>query len=143
MKLLLDTNVIIDVISKREGHAYSLIVMQYCEHYANGMVLASAITDIIYILRKFVAPETVRDSLQTLLKIVDIVDVTKNDIHAAFASPLRDYEDALQVVCAVRMEVDYIITNNTRDFRDSSVAVMTPQEFSVLIELGSRNPRHE
>ena len=127
MRVLLDTNIIIDILSKREGYEDSLRVLKYCEiRKVTGFVSAITVADVLYILRKHISPAEVKDAVQALLLIVDVADVLKSDIAAAFASDMKDFEDALQASCAKRIKADYIITRNLDHFNDSDVPALTP-----------------
>jgi len=127
MRLLLDTNIIVDIISKRQGYHDSLQILKYCEaKRAEGYVSATTVTDVMYILRKHIAPADVRSSVQSLLAIVDVVGVLKSDIFAAFNSGIKDFEDAVQISCAKRINADYIITRNIKDFEASPIPAKLP-----------------
>jgi predicted nucleic acid-binding protein len=134
MRLLLDTNIIVDVVSRRSGYQESLQILKYCETgRAEGFVSAVTITDVMYILRKHISPSDVRNAVQTLLMIVDVVDVLKTDIAAAFSSAMKDFEDAVQASCADRVKADYIITRNTADFGKSTVQAISPTDVLAII----------
>lgn len=134
MKLLLDTNIVVDVISKREGYSDSLQVMKYCEtDHAQGYISVTTVTDVMYILRKHASPDIVRDSVQTLLSILDVADVRKSDIIAAFLSGMKDFEDAVLASCARRIKADYIVTRNFKDFAKSSVPAILPSDILKLL----------
>ena len=99
MKILLDTNIIVDILSKRTGYEDALELLKYCEtKHVMAFVSATTITDIVYILRKHIDPQEVRKAMQALLLIVEIASVGKNDIFIAFSSDMKDFEDAVQVV---------------------------------------------
>jgi predicted nucleic acid-binding protein len=135
MKVLLDTNIIIDVISRRDGYKNSLQVLRYCEtNRFIGFVSTTTVTDTMYILRKHISQPSVRDSLQTLLLIIDVADVIKGDILYAFNCPMKDFEDAVQSSCAKRNKADYIITNNINDFKESIVPAITPPQALNLLK---------
>lgn len=134
MRILLDTNIIIDILSGREGYADSLNVLRYCEtKKAEGLVSATTVTDVMYILRKHIPPESVRESVQTLLTILDVAGVTKSDIIRAFSSGMRDFEDAVQASCAKRIKADYIVTRNLKDFGASPVEAVSPLEMLRIL----------
>ena len=127
MKLLLDTNIIIDVLTKRGGYEESLALIRHCElGRADGFISATTVTDVVYILRKHIPPASVRDTVQTLLVIVDVAGVLKGDISAAFLSKMRDFEDAVQSACALRIGAEYIVTRNLKDFEQSPVPAISP-----------------
>jgi predicted nucleic acid-binding protein len=129
MRLLLDTNIIVDILSRRDGYIDSLKVLKYCEiKKAKGYISAITVTDVMYILRKHIAPDSVRDALLTLMAIVDIADVTRTDIRGAFSCGIRDFEDAVQAMCARRIKVDYIVTRNIKDFKGSPIQPVLPTE---------------
>jgi len=134
MKLMLDTNIIVDVLSRRTGYEDSLQLIKHCEiGMVTCFISAVTVTDVMYILRKHVDPGLVRETVQTLLLIVDVAHVLKSDIATAFASEVGDYEDAVQVSCASRMNADYIITKNIKDFKQSIIPAITPSHVLELI----------
>jgi len=135
MRLLLDTNILIDILSKRDGYIESLSVLRYCETgYAAGYVSTTTITDAMYIMRKL-EPSAIRSAIQTLISIVEIADVLKSDIHAAFLSGMADFEDAVQASCAARINADYIVTRNVKDFEKSSVPAVSPEDILKKLNL--------
>ena len=135
MKLLLDTNVLIDVLAKRAGfYRDSLETLRFCE--AGGVsafVSAVSVADVMYIMRKYLPREALRNAVKTLLAITSVADVTRGDINNAFSSAMSDYEDAVQAYCAKRIRADFIITRNTRDFAGSPVKAVTPSEFLKMV----------
>jgi len=134
MKLLLDTNIVVDIISRRTGYEESLIVLRCCEtKRAEGLVSATTILDVMYILRKHISLADVKDAVQTLIAIVDVVDVKKNDIIGAFDCGMADFEDAVQSLCAKRNRADYIITRNIGDFGKSPVPAILPGDVLKLL----------
>lgn len=134
MKLLLDTNIIVDILSKREGYEDSLRILQFCEvGRVEGYVSAVTVTDVMYILRKYIAPDNVRDTLSTLLSIVDVADVTRSDIKGAFSCGMKDFEDAVQALCAKRIGADYIVTRNLKDFEGAPARGISPKEIIELL----------
>jgi len=136
VKVLLDTNIIIDVISKRAGYEDSLRLFKYCElGRVQGVISATTVTDILYILRKHIDPSEVRAAVQTLLLIIDIASIGKGEIAAAFASEMKDFEDAVQSACAKRIGADYIVTRNLKDFDKSVVKAITPTEALELFKV--------
>jgi predicted nucleic acid-binding protein len=131
-KVLIDTNVIIDVLAKREPFFdYSAQILRLSEAGdIAAFVSANSVTDIFYILRKYIQNTSVLAfTMQNLLSIVDVADILKADIQRAFDLEFTDYEDALQARCAKRIKADYIITRNPTDFANSPVPALTPETF--------------
>ena len=135
MKILLDTNIIIDILSKREGYVTSLQLLRYCEtKKLEGVVSTTTITDVMYILRKQTTPQLLREAIQALLTIADVAGVTKVDINRALSSDMSDFEDAVQAACAKRIKADYIVTRNLKDFAGSQVRAISPENMLKLLE---------
>lgn len=136
MRFLIDTNIVVDIISKRDGYEESLQILKYCEtNRAKGFVSITTITDVMYILRKHIPSEAVRDAVQTLLFIVDVADVLKSDIQSAFLSDMKDFEDAVQSSCAGRIKADYIVTRNIKDYEKSKVSAISPTEALKILKV--------
>lgn len=131
MKIVIDNNVILDVFQNREPFVqFSSKVLRLVEtKQVKGYVTANSITDIHYVLsRSLKDKEKVYDAIDTLLQLIDIIDVTAKDVKKAFRSNVIDFEDELISVCAERVNIDYIITRNTKDFINSPVPAITPED---------------
>ncbi|GHV79850.1 DNA-binding protein [Spirochaetia bacterium] len=133
MRLLLDTNIIVDIISEREGYAESLQLLRYCEtKFAEGFVSVISIMDVMYILRKHKPREagrpSLREAMQIMLIILNTAVIQKSDISGAFTGDMDDYEDAVQANCAWRIGADYIVTRNLQDFTASPVPAISPRD---------------
>ncbi len=132
MKVIIDNNVILDVFQNSEPFVqHSSQVLRLVEtNHLKGFITANSITDIYYVLNKYIKDKhKVYSIVEVLLKLVGIVDVTALDVKEAFHSSFNDFEDELLCVCAKRAKVDYIITRNNKDFTKSSVQAITPEEF--------------
>lgn len=130
MRILIDTNVILDVLCARENFVdASSKVWKYCEvHKIEGYISALSVPNIIYILRKELTPEKTQQIIDQLFLIFAVADLKSDDLKKGAAMKNIDYEDALQMVCAVRIKADFIITRNIRDFIDSKVPAIKPSE---------------
>ena len=135
MKIMIDTNVVLDVILERKPFfeaSYEVIKRSALER-VEGYVSASAATDIYYLLRRALKDrEAAKASLEKLLQLVGIADATGEDVYAAVASNMPDFEDALVAAVAERCHMDYIVTRNTKDYSESPVKALTPREFLEL-----------
>ena len=132
MKILVDTNVILDIFQKREPffadsyHALRKVI----ESDAECLISASAATDIFYILRKALqSTQKAKNRIEQLSQIVTFADVQGVDIHTALMRPMSDFEDAVVDAEAERSGASHILTRNTKDFADSTVPAITPTEF--------------
>jgi predicted nucleic acid-binding protein len=133
MKILLDTNIIVDIISGRDEYESSLELMRSCEDKRfDGYMTTTTITDIMYILRKHSSQNILRNTMQGLMKILEIAEVSKKDIHLSFLSDMADFEDGVQAYCGLRYGVEYVITKNLSDFEFSPVKAISPKDFLLL-----------
>lgn len=141
MKILIDTNILLDVFYKRENlYETSLNVFRLCEtKIVEGYISSLSIANIIYIMRKELNNSKINSLIKKLSLIFNIVDLTVYDLLKATEIEYSDYEDALQCVEASRLKLDYIITRNTKDFIHSNVRAITPQNFIENIISVSKN----
>ena len=130
MKVLIDTNVVLDVLCKREGfYEDAARIMKYCEvNKITGVISALTIPNIVYIMRKELDAQKTRDVIEKLQLVFAIADLKSDDIKKALSMNFKDFEDALQSACASRIKADYIITRNIRDFVNSKVTAIKPTE---------------
>lgn len=130
MKVLIDTNILLDVLDERDGFwEDSLAVWNLCrDGKINGFISALSIPNIIYIMRKSLTPEKTEDLIRKMSILFEIVDMKASDITEASQMLVRDFEDGVQMVTAKRIQADYIVTRNTRDFLSSEVPRIEPME---------------
>ena len=130
MKILIDTNVILDVLCKRESfYEDAATIMRYCEvDKITGVISALTIPNIVYIMRKELDRQKTREIITKLQLVFTVADLKADDIKRALAMDISDFEDALQSACASRIKADYIITRNIKDFIGSRVAAIKPSE---------------
>ena len=132
MKILLGTNVVLDVLLARQPFMQdSLDAMKKAINDGHILYLsASAVTDVFYILRKATGSKTDAIShLRNLLSIVSVAEVNESCILNALSSKMKDYEDAVADETAVFSSIDLILTRNIKDFKASKTATMTPAEY--------------
>ena len=137
MTVLIDTNVILDVLLKRNPfYLDSAEVLRLSEKGSiKGYLTSNSIADIAYILRKNVGKERTKDIISDLMGITDIVSVTKGDIKKSLnLAKVNDIEDGIQVVCAKKIKADYIITRDEEGFKYSNISAITPGEFLSKIK---------
>lgn len=131
MRLLIDANVVLDVLQKREPHwKDSAVIWKLCEtEQAEGYVSALTFANLVYVMRRELDPAQIRDVLDKLRLIFRFADFTAADMEKAAEMGWDDFEDAIQAATAERIMADSIITRNVRDFRNSKVIAFTPSEF--------------
>ncbi len=129
MRIMCDTNIIIDVLLEREPFIKdSYRVLSLCEeHKIDGFVSASSVTDIYYLVRKYThSTELAYKAVGKLLEIVKVCSVTNNDVLTAFQKKAKDFEDCLVATCAQSIHCSYIVTRNVKDFEGLGIPAVTP-----------------
>lgn len=133
---MIDTNIVIDFLAAREPFAANAkAVFGLCERgRITGIITASAMTDIYYVMRKIIGKERALENLRLLLLNFEVADVGKSDLLRVAGSEVEDLEDALVDVCAKRAKAECIITRDLNGFQNSSVPAMPPEEFLAGIQ---------
>ena len=132
MRILIDTNILIDFYAARPDHYQNAAeIMSACaERKINGCIAAHSVTNAFYILRNDLSAEVRRNTLKDLCRIITVIGIdTKKLICALENNKFDDVEDCLQTECAKDFSADYIVTRNVKDFRNSEVPAILPDEF--------------
>ena len=135
MRLLIDANILLDVLQKREPYFHdSSLIWKLCEtDSVEGYVSSLTIANLIYVMRKELAPEKIKEVLTQLKLIFKLTDLTVSDITGAAEMKWKDFEDAGQSAIAERIHEDCIITRNVKDFKESRVIAFSPAEYLTRI----------
>ena len=135
MRVLVDTNGIIDSLQSRADFlADAREVLLRSSDY-DGYIAASSITDIFYLQKRFFHDkDKARRSLSDLLKLFGILDTTADDCKNALRSGAPDFEDTVMIETALREGMDAIVTRNIKDYEGSSIKVYTPTEFIEILD---------
>ena len=136
MKILVDSNVAIDVLLKNEPfYASSVKIVGLSKLGIQLFLSASAVTDIYYIVTRSLKNKKIAmDLLKDLLKKVDVAAVTGNEIRQAVNFDWDDFEDAVQYAAGESIAVDYIVTRNKKDFASTVLPVVSPDDLLALLE---------
>ena len=130
MKVLIDTNIILDVLCKRpDFYEDSAKIFKLCEvKKISGVISALSIPNIMYILRKELDADKTREILDSLMLIFSVADLKADNLKKAADMRFKDYEDAIQSAYATRIKANYIVTRNIKDFSESKVTAIKPAE---------------
>lgn len=132
MRVLFDTNVIVDVIAERQPFYADSYAVFYkaARREIIGIVPAGAVTDIYYLTNKSFPDSTIaQTAISDLLNILYAVDTRADDVRTALGYGFRDFEDAVISAVAERENADLIITRNISDFKTSPVKAISPKDF--------------
>lgn len=136
MKVLVDTNVLLDVIQERQPfEEMALRIWKLVEDkHLHGCVSAISFNNIFYIARRQVGAERAMEGLRRVRQGFQFVPLDDYVIDRAMASKPGDFEDAIQAAAAVAAQADLIVTRNQRDFSRYGVTALSPEETLALLE---------
>jgi predicted nucleic acid-binding protein len=133
LKVLFDTNVVLDLLLDREpfswdaARCFSRVEAGEIE----GWLCASTVTALHYLIRKSAGAKKARESIKLLLSLFEIAPVTKFALEGALSLSFQDYEDAVLHEAARLVNADVIVTRNKADFKHSRIPVQLPRELEV------------
>jgi predicted nucleic acid-binding protein len=139
LKIFIDVNVFIDVMTKRSGWADSLRVLNLARRSQVIESWTSALTlPLLYFFRRRVADEnTARADARAILKGLHLVELGQMILNRALTSAGPDFEDNIQLASAESISAIHLITRNKKDFDSSQIAVLAPEEWLVLQEVAT------
>ena len=137
IKIFVDSDVVIDFFTDREPHVNP--ASEIFELNEQGMLKiylsAVSVNNIYYIVRKFLGHKKTIDVIELLTEMTEIIGTTKSEIIQALKNDFSDYEDSVQYSSALTVQgINAIITRNIKDYKNSKIAVMTPQNFLKIRE---------
>lgn len=135
-RVLVDINVLIDVLAKREPFLASAVEIWSAVETGRirGLVSADSFSTIYYLLRRASNHRTALRALRLIRDVFEIVSLDEQLINQALDSSIGDFEDAVQYVSALRGEADCIVTRDLGHFRGVEIPVLAPDAFLASIE---------
>lgn len=130
-KLFLDTNVVVDLLGEREEFYQSIAKIATLADKGRLYLVVSALTysTVYYLLSRFEDKEIVKDKIRKFKVIAETSDLTNKVIDKGLSSKFVDFEDSLQYYCALNSDCNILITRNGKDFKESEIPVMSPNEY--------------
>lgn len=137
-KLFLDTNVVVDLLGEREPFYVSAARIATLADKGKIQIIVSALTysTIYYLLSRFEDKALVKEKIRKFKVIAETSDLTDKIIDKGLVSKFADFEDALQYYCALKMDCNILITRNVKDFKESDISVLTPDEYLNSLKNG-------
>ena len=135
MQVLVDTNVILDAILPRGefSRLARLLVRKHEEKLFQGFVSASAITDIYFIVEKERKHDFALQAIKKVVRMLTVIPVNVEIIETAFASSVKDFEDAVQAAAAQDFGINVVVTRDKTDFSNSGLKAYSQEEFLETI----------
>lgn len=135
MKVLFDTNVILDVLLNRQPFAPVAVQLFADVEYQKiqGYISATTITTIFYLAAKTLGTANARLQLKQLLTIFQVAEVNQQVLQNALMTGFSDFEDAVLAEAARLAKLDVIVTRNIKDFKLASLPVYLPEELAAML----------
>ena len=129
--VFLDTNVVLDLLGEREPFYLSAAKIATLADHGDIRIVVSALTysTVYYLLSKFEDKELVKEKIRKFKLIAETSDLTDKILDKGLSSLFSDFEDALQYYCAIQNGCNILITRNAKDFRESDIPVLSPDEY--------------
>jgi predicted nucleic acid-binding protein len=138
MRAYIDTNILVDLVLSRQEFlpdAQRVFALGYAGE-VQLMVSALSFVNTVYLARKYKYPlDEVYSKLRLVADFVDVVDLRGQNVVDMLSSGWKDYEDATQHRSAIDEQADCIVTRNKKDFKTSTIAVLTVAEFFKQIDM--------
>ncbi len=135
-KIFLDTNILLDVILRRkEFFEHAADVWADCENRkVQGFVSAISISNMHYVVRKFVTSDVALEYVRLVMNVFSIVSLDESILRLAVDLPQKDFEDAIQTFSAAQIKADCIVTRDRSHFSGNYIPVVTPAEYRDLFK---------
>jgi predicted nucleic acid-binding protein len=135
-RVLFDTNILLDALLAREpfvaNAAFLLATIESGQII--GFVTATTITDVHYLVgRQTKSAEIAMTAVTRLLALMEICAVDRGVLEQAIALDFQDFEDAVQVACALLLGLDAIVTRDIAGFNKSPILVLSPEELRTRL----------
>jgi len=137
MRVLIDTNILVDVVVDRKPfYTDSVAIWTLAEQgQVAGLVSAISFTNIFYIVRRLENVKNARRALHLVRDTFEVAQCDQQVINQAIEVKVRDFEDAVQYVSAVRASADCLVSRNPRHFPTAKECpVLTPAEFLAMYQ---------
>ena len=131
-KVFVDTNIIVDLIGDRKPFSkFAIEIFTLAESKSLTLFTSShSIATTYYLTKAVMNDKSLREVILSLLDYVTVIPVTEDIIAKSFRSNYQDVEDAIQIYCASAVaKMDCIVTRNTKDFKNSEIRVLAPDQF--------------
>lgn len=132
-KLFIDTNIVLDLLAKREGffEAAKILFSRADKKELEIYISSLSFANTHYILSRIMNEEEARKVLRKFKVLVTVLPMDDKIIELALSSDFKDFEDAIQYYTAIENNIKTIITRNLKDFKTSKISVMTAQDYLV------------
>lgn len=130
-KVFMDTDVILDFLLNRDPYISEIteIIERSVLNEMTLCVSSLTISNLHYIISRIENKKSANNKIRKILKLLTVENVGQTTVIKAMESEFGDFEDGIQNYCAEEADHKVLITRNTKDYKKSSLAIMTPKEF--------------
>lgn len=136
MKILFDTNVILDVLLLRKPYysAATYLLSEVERGNIEGYVCPTTITTIAYLVTKVKGSEEAKKLIKNLINIFELTELNKSIFESASSYKISDFEDAVIHESANLSHIDGIVTRNIKDFKHALIRIYDPEELTGILK---------
>jgi len=135
LKILLDTNIVLDILMDRMPFADSAVELfsKVEDGTVIGYLCGTTITTVYYLASKAVGAVRAQEEIRKLLNLFDVAPVNRFVLEAALVADFNDFEDAVIHEAACHVGADAIVTRNQKDFKKSRIPVYSSDEMAKIV----------
>ncbi len=132
-RIFVDTNILLDVLLEREGYYYDALKIWANAENGNveACIAAISLNNIHYVMRKLKSETTAMIAVKILLRIFKVIPVDADILSLAVDFHDKDFEDDIQLQCAIKAKCSQLFTRNPNHYDHSAIAVVPPSSFTV------------
>ena len=137
MKILLDTNIVLDLLMDRMpfADAAAELFSKVEDGSATGYLCGTTITTVYYLAAKVVGTPQAQEELKKLLSLFEVTPVNRHVLQSALTAGFADFEDAVIHEAARHVGAEAIVTRNQKDFKKSKIPVYSAEEMVKVLSL--------
>ena len=134
-KVLIDLNVILDFLTRRKNHKNAAMVFNLIENKKiKGYVAVHEITTLAYFLEKEkIKTKEFKNIINEILDLYTLVNINESMLRSALESEIKDFEDAVLEQAGLKENLEFIVTNNIKDFTKGKIEAITPEQLVGII----------
>ena len=131
IKLYIDSDIILDLLLKRYDYYNNAaeLMTKIDKRKYKGYTTPLVIANIHYIMTNFCGKKKSINNIRKLRKLISILSIDEKIVDEALLSDNTDFEDAIQYITSEKNNIDFIITRNKGDFKNSKLPVLNAEEF--------------
>lgn len=136
MRVLIDTNVLIDYIGRRQPYfeAWEKLNAMQIMGDVEIWTAPQSFSDAFYILRKHFISDELQKTFMACLQFIHVCSIGQEDIELSCTQSWEDYEDCLVFICAEKIKADYLLTRDKTGFINSRIPCYSLEEFFLMLE---------